>query len=271
MCECRHAAAQNSGPPTTPPTHPHPRHLAPRVPGDILSPWALYLAPPARRWHKWYRACSLPRTGTCQSPPGSAWRTASPRPALLPGPVQKRPPRAGEGHQDPWNARVGAHSGAQWRGCCLDKAPMCSPLQGLLDPRLQRFPSPHARRHVEARGLRDPLRTTGAFVAEVCLDPSPGTLQSGFSPADQEDVALGCTEAPRTTLRHPYWPRGPPGVWGRGPGSRPQCAGWGGRAAQVSYLGGQRLPVPQPAHCRPGLAGGRARPVEIGTDVSLPV
>lgn len=95
----------------------------PGVPGDILSPWALYLAPPARRWHRWYRACSPPRTGTCQSPPGSAWRTASPRPALLPGPVQKRPPRAGEGHQDPCSARVGAHGGLSGEGAAWTKPP----------------------------------------------------------------------------------------------------------------------------------------------------
>jgi len=131
------------------------------------------------------------------------------------------------GASGPLQCPRGCSRGAQWRGRCLDKAPMCGPLP-VLDPRLQRFPSPHARGHMEARGLRDPLRPTGAFVAEVCPDPSPGTLQSGFSPADQEDVALGCTEAPRTTLRHPNWPRGPPGVWGRGPGSRAQCAGWQG-------------------------------------------
>ena len=54
---------------------------------------------------------------------------------------------------------------------------MHGPLQGRLDPRVQRLPSPHARQHMEARGLR----TTGAFVADVCLDPIPGTLKSGVS------------------------------------------------------------------------------------------
>lgn len=246
----------------------------PAVPGDDLSPGAFYLAPPARRWRRWYRACSPPRTGTCLSPPGSAWRTASPRPALLPRPVQKCPPRAGEGHQDYWSASLGAHSGAQWRRGCLEKAPMHSPLQGRLDPRVQRFPSPHACPHMEARGLK----TTGAFVADVCLDPGPWTLQSGVSPADRENVALGCTEALRTSLWHPYWPKGSPGVcvegetWRGGDREAEHSAlGGGGRTPHVSYLGGQRLPVPQPAHCGPGLASGGARPVEIRTDVSLPV
>lgn len=75
-------------------------------------------------------------------------------------------------------------------------------------------------------------------------------------------------ELPSGTLTGPEGPRG------CGEGTREQSAvRWvaGGRTAQVPYLGGQRLPVPQPAHCRPGLAGGRARPVEIGTDVSLPI
>ena len=44
-----------------------------------------------------------------------------------------------------------------------------------------------------------------------------------------------------------------------------------GRKPQVSYLGGQRIPIPKPAHCGPGLAGGCAFPVQVGTDVSLHV
>lgn len=62
-------------------------------------------------------------------------------------------------------------------------------------------------------------------------------------------------------------------MWGGGDqgAERTELGVGGGRTPQVSYLGGQRLPVPQPAHCRPGLAGGGAGPVEIGTDVSLPI
>lgn len=44
-----------------------------------------------------------------------------------------------------------------------------------------------------------------------------------------------------------------------------------GRKPQVSYLGGQRLPVPQPAHCGPGFAGGSAAPAQAGTDVGFHV
>ena len=73
-------------------------------------------------------------------------------------------------------------------------------------------------------------------------------------------------------------PKGPRGVcvegetWRGGDQEAERSAlGGGGRTPQVSYLGGQRLPVAQPAHCGPGLAGGGARPVEIRTDVSLPV
>lgn len=39
--------------------------------------------------------------------------------------------------------------------------------------------------------------------------------------------------------------------------------------SHVSYLGGQRLPVPQPAHCRPGLAGGCTAPTQVGANVSF--
>lgn len=88
-------------------------------------------------------------------------------------------------------------------------------------------------------------------MAEVCLDSSPRTLQSGFSPADRENVTdvQKHLELPSGTLTGPEGP-------GVGEGTREQSAlswGRGGWTPQVSYLGGQRLPVPQLSDCRPGL------------------
>lgn len=56
----------------------------------------LYLARPAQHWRRWCRVYSLPHTGTCRSPPGSAWRSAGPQPAPPHGTVPKR---AGAGHE----------------------------------------------------------------------------------------------------------------------------------------------------------------------------
>lgn len=111
-------------------TTPNAPHLG--VPGDVLSPWAPYLARPARHWRRWCRACSPPHTGTCLSPPGSAWRIASLRPALLPGPVQKI-------RTTGW----GLMGWMQWRLGCLEGAPVCPVLsRATWNPRTHRFPWP---------------------------------------------------------------------------------------------------------------------------------
>lgn len=174
MCECRHAAAQNS---LTPPPPGPPQ----RVPGDILSPWALSLHRQLPRWRRWYRACS-PAThwympGVLQAQLGEP---QVPRPAL-PGLCSARP-RQGRGIRTPGAPACGSRSqSAQWRRGCLESP--CAVLSRAAWIPGFRGSQPFHVGALEAQGAEDrpTQETTVRLWLRCAWTQNPRTLQSGFS------------------------------------------------------------------------------------------